>query len=31
MEIVKELEKRGSSSGRTSEELLMDTTTISVE
>ena len=31
MEIVKELEKRGSSSGRTSEDLLMNTTTISVE
>ncbi len=31
METVKQLEKRGSSSGRTSEELLMHTTTISVE
>jgi cyclophilin family peptidyl-prolyl cis-trans isomerase len=31
METVQELEKRGSSSGRTSEELLMNTTTISVE
>ena len=31
MEIVKELEKRGSSSGRTCEDLLMNTTTISVE
>jgi len=30
METVQELEKRGSSSGRTSEELLMNTTTISV-
>jgi len=30
-ETVKQLEKRGSSSGRTSEELLMHTTTISVE
>jgi len=31
IETVQELEKRGSSSGRTSEELLMKTTTISVE
>jgi len=31
IETVQELEKRGSSSGRTSEELLMNTTTISVE
>jgi cyclophilin family peptidyl-prolyl cis-trans isomerase len=31
METVQELEKRGSSGGRTSEELLMNTTTISVE
>ncbi|MCH8083322.1 MAG: peptidylprolyl isomerase [Myxococcales bacterium] len=31
METVQELEKRGSSSGRTSEDLLMNTTTISVE
>jgi cyclophilin family peptidyl-prolyl cis-trans isomerase len=31
METVKQLEERGSSSGRTSEELLMRTTTISVE
>jgi len=31
METVKQLEKRGSSSGRTSEELLMHTTTIGVE
>ncbi len=31
METVKQLEKRGSSSGSTSEELLMHTTTISVE
>jgi cyclophilin family peptidyl-prolyl cis-trans isomerase len=31
MEIVQELEKRGSSGGSTSEELLMNTTTISVE
>jgi cyclophilin family peptidyl-prolyl cis-trans isomerase len=31
METVKQLEKRGSNSGRTSEELLMQTTTISVE
>jgi cyclophilin family peptidyl-prolyl cis-trans isomerase len=30
-ETVKQLEERGSSSGRTSEELLMQTTTISVE
>ena len=31
METVQQLEKRGSSSGRTSEDLLMHTTTISVE
>jgi hypothetical protein len=31
METVKQLEKCGSSSGRTNEELLMHTTTISVE
>ncbi len=31
METVQELEKRGSSGGSTSEELLMNTTTISVE
>ena len=31
METVQDLEKRGSSSGRTSEDLLMNTTTISVE
>jgi cyclophilin family peptidyl-prolyl cis-trans isomerase len=31
METVKQLEKRGSNSGGTSEELLMQTTTISVE
>ena len=31
METVQELEKRGSSSGRTSEEVLMNTTTISIE
>ncbi len=31
METVQQLEKRGSSSGRTSEDLLMNTTTISVE
>jgi cyclophilin family peptidyl-prolyl cis-trans isomerase len=31
METVQQLEKRGSSSGRTNEELLMKTTTISVE
>jgi cyclophilin family peptidyl-prolyl cis-trans isomerase len=31
VETVKQLEKRGSSSGRTSEDLLMHTTTISVE
>ncbi len=31
METVKELEKRGSGSGSTSEELLMQSTTISVE
>jgi cyclophilin family peptidyl-prolyl cis-trans isomerase len=31
MEVVKELEKRGSGSGSTSEELLMQSTTISVE
>lgn len=31
METVQRLEKRGSSSGRTSEDLLMHTTTISVE
>ena len=31
METVQQLEKRGSSSGRTSEDLLMKTTTISVE
>jgi cyclophilin family peptidyl-prolyl cis-trans isomerase len=31
METVKKLEERGSSSGRTSEDMLMHTTTISVE